>query len=55
MKKEEYTGLILLLIFVSIFLIFMLWVSNTGYCLNDKKDIVDFMERFNFCAVRINY
>lgn len=55
MRKSDFTGLIILSIVMSIFLIFMLWISNTGFCLNNKKDIAQFEERFKFCATRINY
>ena len=53
--KNDNTGLFLLLIIGIIFLIVISWISNTGGCLNYRTDMSDFMERFKWCAVNVNY
>lgn len=53
--RDDYIGLALLLVFGFVFGAFMLWVSNTGQCLNYRKDMYDYIERFKHCSTRIDY
>ena len=55
MNKEDKTGLLVLLGLGVIGLIITVWLSNTSFCLNYRKDILDYIERFKWCAVRIDY
>lgn len=42
-------------VIVSLGVIACLWLSNTSFCLNYRKDMLDYIERFKWCAVRIDY
>lgn len=55
MRRDDWFGLYILLAFGVIGCILSLWVSNTSFCLNYKKDITDYIQRFNYCATRIDY
>ena len=55
MNKEDKTGLLVLLGLGVIGLIITVWLSNTSFCLNYRKDMLDYIERFKWCAVRIDY
>ncbi len=53
--KKDNTGLWLLIGIGLLFMVVTFWVSNTSFCLNYRIDMFDYMERFKWCATRLEY